>query len=360
MAQLAQQMAEAREGLCFLVTGTNSVPDINNFPPDTVAQKMPADHLPDVRAFLRHFRPRMVVLTELVLPPALIHETHARRISLALVDVDLSEHSAAPWRWGPGMAASLLRRFDLILARDAASAQALQKLAKRQLAVDVTGQIEDTPEPLPYAENEREELAQLMRVRPVWFAVNCPEREEAAVISAQLHAMPLAHRLLLIFAPIDKERGKVLAEKLANAGVPVALRSRDEEPEDEVEIFIIDTDEDLGLWYRLAPVTYMGGTLTKGNPNRDPFEPAALGSAILHGPNVAPYGAGYTRLAEADATRPVANADALAHAVADLISPETAAVLAHRAWIVSSAGAEVTHRITELLMDQMDAARGRG
>src|SRR5690606_2705334 len=48
-------------------------------------------------------------------------------------------------------------------------------------------------------------------------------------------------------------------------------------------IGICDTFGEMGLWYRLAPMTLIGGTFgpTEGH---NPWEPAALHSAILHGP----------------------------------------------------------------------------
>lgn len=115
---------------------------------------------------------------------------------------------------------------------------------------------------------------------------------------------------------------------------------------------------ELGLWYRLAPVTFMGGTLVPGGSGRNPFEPAALGSAILHGPHPGPYPEAYALLAEARAARLVAGPDALAEAVTELIAPDRAALLAHNAWAASSGGAEVTDRVAGAVLAALDARRG--
>ena len=42
---------------------------------------------------------------------------------------------------------------------------------------------------------------------------------------------------------------------------------------------------ELGVFYRLAGVVFLGKSLT-GEGGQNPIEPAKLGSAILHGPNV--------------------------------------------------------------------------
>jgi 3-deoxy-D-manno-octulosonic-acid transferase len=128
-------------------------------------------------------------------------------------------------------------------------------------------------------------------------------------------------------------------------GWQVARRSSEEEPDDEVQVYIADAPSEMGLWYRLAPVTFMGGSLYGGGSQRDPFEAAALGSAILHGPRPGAFVSGYARLTEARASRAVGSPVDLAEALADLMAPDRTARLAQAAWAVSSAGAEVTDRI---------------
>ena len=140
------------------------------------------------------------------------------------------------------------------------------------------------------------------------------------MIAAHLHAMQHAHRMLLILVPTESARGTELADNLTRSGLIVACRTRDEEPDPAVQVFITDGETELGLWYRLAPVTYTGGTLAPGGRGRSPLEPAALGSAILHGPLTDPHTAAFARLTAAGAARRVDTPAGLAAAVADLIS----------------------------------------
>jgi 3-deoxy-D-manno-octulosonic-acid transferase len=110
----------------------------------------------------------------------------------------------------------------------------------------------------------------------------------------------------------------------------------------------------LGLWYRVAPISLVGGSLQPiGGHN--PFEPAALGSAILHGPYVTNFVDIYQRLSEAGAARLVTGPDTLAEAVHELMNPDKAAAMAHAAWEVVSQGAEVTDRALDAIFDRLDA-----
>lgn len=360
LAQLARRLAELRPGLMFLVTAEGlDPPGITGFPPATLAERQPAERLSSISAFLEHWRPDLGLLAGVALPPALIAEAHERNIPLVLADIRLGAADAGRWRWRRGLAASLLARFIRILVQDPETAARLRAVGGRRLPVEVAGRIEETTDPLPGSEAERMALAELLATRPVWLAVACPAAEEEAVIAAHARAMGLAHRMLLILVPADPARADALAERIGKEGWIVARRSREEEPEPEVQVFLADAEAELGLWYRLAPVTFMGGTLAPDGGGRSPFEPAALGSAILHGPHAGPYPEAYALLAEARAARFVADPEALAEAVTDLIAPDRAAQLAHNAWAASSGGAEVTDRVAGAVLATLDGRDGR-
>ncbi len=361
LSQLARRLLRERPGLRFLVTaGGPGAPDLSDYPAGSLADKAPPERSRAVRAFLAHWRPDILILPGPDLPPALITETDARRIPMILVDVRLGAGafgtglSAALWR--RGMDRSLLSRFRRVMTEDPDAAEHVTRLSGGSVTVDVAGPMEDTPDPPPCSEAERDALATLLRARPVWAAMSVPEVEEDAVIGAHTQAMRLAHRMLLILVPADAARVPVIADRLDRAGWVVALRAREQEPDPEVQVLIADDDSELGLWCRLAPVTFMGGTLAGGgDAGRSPLEPAALGSAILCGPHGGAHAAVYARLGAARALRLVRTPAALADAVADLIAPDRAAQLAHNAWTASSGGAEVADRIAEAVLEALDA-----
>ncbi|NJN05900.1 MAG: hypothetical protein HC814_05345 [Rhodobacteraceae bacterium] len=102
-------------------------------------------------------------------------------------------------------------------------------------------------------------------------------------------------------------------------------------------------------------MTFLGGTVGPG-PSRHPFEVAALGSALLHGPALAPYEAAFLRLQSVGASRPLRTAGELGAAVVTLLSPDKAALQAHAAWEVISSGSDVVNRVVELMHDTLDKA----
>ena len=158
----------------------------------------------------------------------------------------------------------------------------------------------------------------------------------------------------MILAPRHPERGDALAHSLRAQGWNVAQRSKGEPCRAETEIYLADTLGEMGLWYRLAPVSFVGGSLVEiGGHN--PFEPAGLGSAILFGPNHQNFAAVYKRLLEANAALCVENAESLAATLEEVLSPDVAARYATAAWDVSSEGAQVTDNVLEHLTPYLAA-----
>lgn len=315
----------------------------------------PADHTAEVKAFLDHWRPELIAVAEGEVRPALYHEAQARGLPLLILD------GREPWLargregWFPGLQRGALATVRQVLTLDEGAARTFRRAGAPQ--VEVAGRMEEESTVLHCLEAERAALAGQIATRPVWLAADIPEGEEAAVIQAHRACLRLAHRLLLILVPQDPARAVPLARQMEEVeGWTVALRSRDEEPNPETEVYIVDNAQEYGLWYRLAPVTFLGGSLAGQGAARNPMEPAALGSAILHGPRAGGYGAAFGRLGAARAARAVASGNDLAESLADLLAPDKAARLAQAAWGVTSDGAEVTEAVLGLIRRLTDGA----
>ncbi|HEX2510804.1 MAG TPA: 3-deoxy-D-manno-octulosonic acid transferase, partial [Microvirga sp.] len=90
-------------------------------------------------------------------------------------------------------------------------------------------------------------------------------------------------------------------------------------PDRATDIYVADTIGEMGLFYRLAPVVLMGGSLV-AHGGQNPIEPAKLGGAILHGPHVHNFTEIYAALDEARGALAVRDEQVLARAVAELLA----------------------------------------
>lgn len=361
LLELIRQLRDDRGDLSVLVTTgtvTSAAVMADRLPDGAFHQFLPLDARPFVRGFLDHWRPDVAVWTESELWPTLICETRARGIPMVLLNARMSKASHDRWRFLRGMARSLLQRFDRALVQDSLTEIYLRRLGLPVERMEVTGTLKEGAAALPVKSSELETMRAEIGGRPVWVAASTHPDEEVKVLEAHRIALRTNPRLLLILVPRHPNRGDEVAALLDAGGWAYTRRSTGEGPEAEAPVYLADTMGELGLWYRLAPVSFVGGSWEPiGGHN--PFEPAALGSAILHGPYVTNFVDIYQRLTEARAARLVSAPQTLAEAVDDLLSPERAAAMAHAAWEVVSAGADVTERAKTVLLDMLDATGAR-
>ncbi len=352
MLELARRLIDD-DGVSVLLTLPG---DLGQVPQtDALVQPAPLDFPRNVAEFLEHWKPDIAVLAAGELRPTLIHDAVQRKLPLLMVQARAPCLMPGREGWYPGLIKASLAAFRHILSVDEGAARALRKAGADPERLLITGRMEEGSAALPYVESDRAGLARLLATRPVWLAAEVAEAEEPAIIAAHREVLKLAHRLLLILVPQDPARAVALSQKMeAEEGWRVACRSSDQDPDTETEVYVVEGGAEYGLWYRLAPVTFLGGSLEGAGCVRNPMEAAAMGSAILYGPRSGAYGAVYGRLGAARAARMVGSGADLALALGDLLAPDRAARQAQSAWTISSDGAEVTARVMEMIRDSLD------
>lgn len=348
--ELAHQLTD-QDGVAVVLTGTAAIATRAG----VVHQPPPPDTPADARAFLDHWKPEVILFAEGELRPAMIHEAQDRRLPIMLVNARAPYILRERDGWFPGLVRSVLAGITQIFAVDEPAARAFRKAGAPAAVVAITGRMEEESAALPYSEAERAGLATQLATRPVWLAAALPEAEVGAVIAAHHAALRHTHRLLLIVVPQHMAQADMLAARMEAEGWAVARRTRDEEPAADTEVYLTDETE-FGLWYRLAPISFMGGSLSGDGCMRNPLEPAALGSAIIFGPRAGPYAATFGRLGAARAARSVVSAADLSDALAEMLAPDRAARLAHAAWGVTSDGADATQQAITMVRRLMDGA----
>jgi 3-deoxy-D-manno-octulosonic-acid transferase len=269
-----------------------------------------------------------------------------------LLMADAAAPAVAGGGWWPGLLRRSLGAFAEVLARDTAALVALRRAGADPARLHVGGALVEIGRALPCTEAERAALARAVGTRPSWLAVGVPAAEDARVAAAHQAALRMTHRLLLFVVPDDANRAEAVAAAMAAEGLTVARRSLDQDIDDDTHVYLADTEGELGLWYRLAPVAYFGGTLSGEAGVRHPFEAAALGAAILRGPasgGLGAHGPLWDDLRAAGACRLVRDADDLGEAVGDLLAPDRAAAMARAGWEASSAGTVAAERVMAML-----------
>lgn len=308
-----------QRGLTVLVTsGTVTSARLLEWrlPPGAIYQFVPLDVPSYVRRFLDHWRPDLTLIAESELWPNLIVETDARGIPLVLVNGRMSERSFRRWQTMPDMIGSLLGRFDLCLAQGRADADRLARLGAPR--VGVAGNLKFDVPPPPADPLRLSAIAGLVGDRPVWVAASTHGGEEGMIVDGHVRLTRDFPHLLTIIAPRHPARGEEIARIAEDAGLHVGLRSRGLEPDGATDVYIADTIGELGLFYRVAPVVFMGGSLIP-HGGQNPIEPAKLGAAIMHGPYVHNFTDVYAALDRGGGALAVADAGHLAQSLGRLL-----------------------------------------
>lgn len=354
LCQMAERLAAQRPGLHMLMTTHRDEVLEQTKGKSILRAHLPEDSVPNAEAFLRHWAPDICLWTGGDLQPAFITCASEQDVPLYLIDAEERLLDKSSWRWFPDLPRALLDRFSMIFARNANTARFLRRLRVNDAEIEITGPFQEGALTLPYNESDHEELANLLRGRPVWLAAMAQPQELDTILQAHRDTNRLAHRALLVLVPDDPATGPDFKARLDAEGWRSITWSEGELPEETTQVILADTRGEMGLWYRVAPITFMGSSLLAGHWGRDPNEPAAHGSAILYGPNVRRYMSSYSRFAEAGAARIVRDRETLATAVQRLIPPDQSATMAHAAWDVASQSAGVTDKILDLVQDTLD------
>lgn len=344
MLPVLDRLSAEWEGVRIVITtGTVTSARIlaDRLPVCAVHQFVPLDRAAWVRRFLDHWRPDLALWVESEFWPNLLQETARRKVPLVLLNARISPRSFRGWRRFRGTIGNLLGCFDLCMAQSEDEAQRLGALGAKQ--VRAPGNLKLAAPPLP---NDAAELARLQAMignRPVWLASSTHPGEDEVIGAAhdRLCGGGLDD-LLTIIVPRHAERGPSIADMLGGNGLTITLRSRGDEITADTDVYIADTMGELGLFYRLAEVVFVGGSLIP-HGGQNMLEPARLDCAVLHGPHMENFPVITREFAEAGASSTVANADEIAEAVRALLTDET---MRHKRM---EAGREVAGQKAEIL-----------
>lgn len=307
-------------------TVTSAAMMSQRLPSGALHQFVPLDTPAAVARFLDHWRPDAGLFVESDLWPNLILMARARGVKLALVNARISAGSAERWQWARKSAAALLGAFDMVLAQDEEIAARFEKLGARQ--VKVTGSLKADAPPLPVDEDALAALRQAIGPRPILLAAQTHPGEDETILPAHDLLRAQFPGLLTILVPRHTARGADL-EMLCGTRA-YKRRSTGGQISGQTAIYIADTMGELGLFYRLAPFCFLGGTLVPlGGHNV--LEPAQLHCAVLAGPNSQSAPRAYDAVLEAQGFGRVASSADIAREAARLLADAGAAQAAGEA-----------------------------
>ena len=329
---LAHRLTELGQNARVLITADATTLDAIDLPEGLAhLTPVPAETTTRIREFWTEWRPRYLIWNGCPLRPTLLRWAHREGLPATFINARIAGLLAGTSRWMPGAVRAAVAPFERIMTADGATATRLTRGGVPRDTVTAVGPILEEPLPLPHDPNEMAVMAEAVEARPIWLAADIVPAEVKHMAAAHRVASRKSHRLLMIVIPRDEDSGPSVAATLREAGLNVGLRSAGDDPLPENQAYIADLPGEIGLWYRLAPLSFVGGTLSGGGA-ASPFDAIALGSAVVHGTRKAPHQARFARLADAEASREIRSASELGIAIGTLILPEKTARMALAGW----------------------------
>ncbi len=309
------------------------------------------------RQIIANWRPDVGIWTGGHLNGPAIRVAAEAGTKLILMDADTDGFRGRRRRWFGDPVQDTLNRFQHALAGSPEAADLLRRAGFPPERIEVTSRLQSVPVPPDCPDEEVTSVSQELRGRPVWLAAFAHPDEFGFIVTAQRNAVRLSHRLLLVILLEDRAYLSDLLSLLEGMTLRHAVWHLGDPIDDQLQVLVADDPEDLGLWYRVAPQTFLGHSLVSEEGGRCPLDAAALGSAVLHGPHVGAYSDSYIRLTGAGAAQLVPDGNALGVQVSRLIAPDLAARMALAGWDVATEGAELTGRVAALVRTLLEADR---
>ncbi len=367
MLAVIRAVQEARPDLAILLTtgtrtGAEGLAKVG-LPPGVQHQYAPLDAPGPVGRFLAHWRPDALLLAELDLWPLMLSRLAAAGVPVVMANARLTDRRFANRRRIRALMREVLALIPVKLVQDTQTAQRMAALGADPATVTVAGLLKAAAAPLPDGA-DRPALAAALGPRPVWLAASAEAREVPALIAAHLAVRARLPGALMILAPRQPAAAEAAHQALTAAFGPTPRRSRGQGPAPGDAAWLADTMGEMGLLHRLAPVSFIGHSLPVDGPpaltGKNPFEAAALGSAVLHGPGTGNFAESYAALHQAGAALQVADGAALGEALAALLADPArrAAMAAAGQGVLAQARAALPMTVQAILGRLPPPARG--
>lgn len=271
------------------------------------------------RRFFQRLKPRLAIVMETELWPNHINQCARLNIPVVLANGRLSARSARGYGRFPKLVAPMLKQISALAVQTHTEAQRFIDLGARPASVTVTGSIKydlRVDAALPEQAQKLREQWQATQ-RPIWIAASTHEGEDALILAAHQQLLVQFTDALLILVPRHPERFESVHSLCVAQGIQVQRRSTQATVSAQHQVLLGDTMGELLFLYALADVALVAGSLIE-HGGHNMLEPIALAKPTLTGPHYFNFLEIAEQLLEAGGLQQVADAQALAQAVAQL------------------------------------------
>lgn len=269
---------------------------------------LPIDLPHAVERFLNRVQPQSVVLMETEVWPNLVHQCQQRQIPIALINARMSERSQHGYLKARALFQPSWQALSLCAAQNDVQAERFLALGVRKAALQVSGNLKFDVQIPGMVRRDVTIFKELLAGRQVLTAGSTHSGEETLILAAFSKLLKCKPQALLILVPRHKERFDEVAKLVEQAGLTMVRRSSGRPITQTTQVLLADSMGELMLWYGIASVAFVGGSLIERG-GHNPLEPMAFGLPIMSGRHVFNFAEVFQQLDQRQAVRWVTNSD---------------------------------------------------
>jgi 3-deoxy-D-manno-octulosonic-acid transferase len=330
-------------------------------PPSIPRFYYPVDFPRAVRRAFNTFRPKALILVEAEIWPNFLWQALERKAEIFLVNARLSERSFRNYGRFGALFRPLFSQFRAAGCQEASDAARLTALGFAPENVRIVGNLKfDAAQPEPRGGLDTRALLRQIGVSDhakILVTGSTHAGEEAVLAEMLARLRQRCPELFLVLVPRHFERAREVGQQLAARGVSFVYRSEIGHAAAGTtaapQCLLVNSTGELRFFYEVADVVFVGKSLTaKGGQN--PIEPAALGKAIVLGPNMQNFTSMTRAFLAQQAVIQVPDAVALEAALAELLASDARrAEIGARALAVVRKNLGATERTVEFLLERL-------
>jgi 3-deoxy-D-manno-octulosonic-acid transferase len=330
-------------------------------PPHIPRFYYPFDFPGVVRRAMNTFHPGAIILVENELWPNFLWQAIDRKIPLFLVNARISDRSLPNYRRASFLFRPVFAQFRAVGCQEPGDADRLAQLGFPAEAVRVVGSLKfDAAQPDPRPGVDVRSLLRQIGIdnnAKILVAGSTHAGEEAVLAGMLKRLRGRFPELFLVLVPRHFERTAEVGQELESRGVRFIRRSEIDAgktlPPGGLECLLVNSTGELKFFYEAADVVFVGKSLmAEGGQN--PIEPAALGKAVVFGPNMQNFTSIVRAFLAAQAVVQVRDAGEMESTIAELLSDDRRrAELGARALGVVRQNLGATERTVELISERL-------
>ena len=318
MLPLINRLLETSEDTHVMVTtGTTTSAEImgKRLPERAFHQYITIDNPAFTKRFVKYWQPDLVLWFESDFWPAMLSTIKKKNIPLILVNGRISNKSFKRWQQFDFICKELLGCFTFCLGQSEEDAYRLRVLGAKNSAC--LGNLKFAGLPIPVDEEKKAEITKQIGNRRIFCISSTHENEEYLLGKHCKRLFEKHPDVLVLIAPRHPQRGEEIKKQLTDLGLTVSLRSANEKITAKTQVYIADTIGELGIWYGISPIVFIGGSLVP-HGGQNFMEPSRLKDAVIVGPYMHNFTEAMQRAQKANAIIQVNDAEEVMDTVIQL------------------------------------------